>query len=109
MDIEYDPIWDNLKLVPTPEQEEHLPGVSWLFSGPIRSGRSTVLAVAIIKKAILVRPQWVQVIDHWPGYRARNDMLDNIKQILYPLPTDHPLRKHVEFRGSNLSIRFNYK
>jgi len=108
MNINFDTIWEILNLDPTPEQKRNLPAISWLFSGSLRSGRTTAMAVAIIMEAYRLRPQWVGVIDHYPADAwGRSNMLDHIKRIILQLPPDHPLRKHAEFRGSNFSVRFS--
>ena len=56
---------DPLVIPLTPDQRKHMESIMWLVSpGPVRTGRTHVLAVAFLMVAFRTRGQWVQVWDH---------------------------------------------
>ena len=66
----------------TQEQQIAFMGVEWLIQDTRRNGKSTVLALAFIKKAICNPNQWIKVWDHSRLIYRKENMISLIKNIL---------------------------
>ena len=87
-------------------QSQFLAGIEWLIDDDaISQGRSTVLAIAFILKAINHPQQRIRVFDHWFGdchYSAKR-MMEIIKGLI---SRDKILEKDFEFYYANYQILY---
>lgn len=88
----------------TKTQTKYLEAFEWLVGsrGSRAEGRSTLLAVVFIQKAVNNPGQKVYVFDHNPGYFIYKRVLDQIRILL---PDD--LRDHFKFYPIELAIKYS--
>lgn len=89
----------------TIEQQKHLNSVEWLinFDENIATGRTTVLAVAFIKRALKHSGEWVKVFDHYPQNKnAERHLLATIRFII---AKNRKLLEKTEFTDSAFMIK----
>lgn len=65
----------------TKEQSKHLKSVKWLISDLCQVGKTTVLAVAFIEKALESPDRWIPVFDHHQSPMRKRDILGVILAI----------------------------
>lgn len=92
-----------IKIQLTLEQSKHLKSISWLISGPRASGKSTVLALALINHAWQNKNMWIEVFDHIPNIHLKRQIY---YMIINLIETDENLKKLVKFKRSNCSFKF---
>jgi hypothetical protein len=68
----------------------------------MRQGRTRLLAIAFIKRALMHRDEWIEVFDHYPTMRAKNILLSWIRNII---SKDKELSERTEFKQSRFRIR----
>ena len=93
----------------TPEQKKHFVTIEWLinFEENMRMGRTYLLSIAFVKRAIKYPDRWIGVFDHNPGMEAKKTLLAWIAAIL---KEDEGLFERTEFKQNNFRIRkFKYK
>jgi len=88
----------------TAEQKKHLVTIEWLinFEEHIRQGRTRLLAIAFIKRALMHRDEWIEVFDHYPTPQAKNILLSWIGNVI---SKDKELSERTEFKQSRFKIR----
>lgn len=85
-----------MPLTLTPQQQEALGALDWLVSPQRRSGKTTVLAIAIVRAACKNPGQWISIIDHEPGVRMSEYMVEQVRGLLR---SDARLVNHTLQRG----------
>ena len=64
-------------------QRKHLKAIEWFISdNNRREGRSYLLAIAYINKAVNSRGQWIQVLDHFPTTETNRRLFEVIEQMI---------------------------
>ena len=64
------------------EQEEYLKAFRWLCGGPLRTGRSYLLAVCFLEIAVLNPDQWIHPFDHVANDVHQRNIMDTIRRIV---------------------------
>ena len=59
-----------------------------------RSGRSTVLALKFITKALSYPGLWIEIVDHYPGKRADQTLLHMVQHRVKQLGLKYVVFKH---------------
>lgn len=87
---------------PTPEQARAFPGVLWLLKGDRGSGKTHLLAHALIETAIMEQGRHIYVFDH-SVVRGVSPYLaaDNMRYIITRLLDEYPEYSFVYNRGDN--------
>lgn len=83
--------------------------IEWLIDDSIRSrqsGRSTLLAVAFIRKAIRRPKRKVVVFDHYPTMQAKESLMANIQQMIR---TSSELRNKFILESNSITFTYIYK
>ena len=70
-----------MKIKLTAEQKKHLKSIQWLYAGARGSGRTTLLAYALID-AVLYTGQDMRIIDHYPNRQADMNLASLIDTII---------------------------
>lgn len=87
----------------TEDQQAAFGAILWLIDGPRDSGRSTVLAMAFLAKAVRNPGQWIRLFDH--------ENLRHHSRFLFPLIDQlwgkNPLGD-IHFRESDYAIKFEW-
>ena len=88
----------------TVEQKKHLVTIEWLvnFEENMRQGRTHLLAIAFVKRAINNRDRWIKVFDHCPTMQAKDILLSYIKNII---SKDKKLFERTEFKQGYFKIK----
>ena len=92
----------------TKQQTAHLRTVEWLLSDDhedIATGRSTVLAVAYINKALEYPGRRIRVVDHFPAEQASRQLLSMIVDTV-KRERDEKLLARLEVYGNSLEFCF---
>ena len=79
-------------------QTKHHDSVKWLLMGARASGRSHLMAIVFIEKAIQELGNWIEVFDHVPYRECPRFVLEVILKIL--------TNSDVEFKMSRLHNSF---
>ena len=91
----------------TKVQLKHLKTINWLLDGPLRSGRSYVLAVAYVMKAINHPNTWITVHDHYDCRQSDYIQMDTINQLLRTFLTEKHFK--IEIRRIDNSFKITQK
>lgn len=70
-----------MKNILTDVQKEHLRSALWLIDGNRGSGRTTVLAIAFLKKAKNNLGEWIKVFDHDAHPMSTKNMIAEIGRL----------------------------
>ncbi|RJQ33865.1 hypothetical protein C4568_03630 [Candidatus Parcubacteria bacterium] len=70
-----------IKLTLTKEQKKYLPALQWLYTGERASGRSTLIAYALIE-TVLRTGQSQRIIDHHPSTHSDMFLARTIEALL---------------------------
>ena len=70
------------------EQKKHLKTIKWLMNGPRQTGRSTVIAYALIE-SVLQRQHSIPIRDHYPNNNADHLLARRIQELI--VDNDLPL------------------
>jgi hypothetical protein len=91
-----------MKIKLTKEQNKHYESIKWLFSGARGSGRTTLLAYALIENVLEARCQR-RIFDHYGDTRADMNLMNLIEQLVikYALP--------IKIDHSRITMSFNEK
>ncbi len=65
----------------TPTQLEHYKSIEWLVSSPRCQGKSYLLAVCFLKRAIRELGTYIKVFDHYHSYESNKRLLTTIGRI----------------------------
>lgn len=98
-------IKNDLGLTLTKKQTAYFEAISWLVSDERASGRTTLLALAFIDKAIKNAGQYIDVFDHFascPEAIGKRNMLNAITNILEKTPR---IFQHVTINHSQLKFK----
>lgn len=95
-----------MKIELTKEQKKHLESLEWLINGNRNSGRTYLLAITFIRRAIDNPGMWIQIFDHYPTQQAKEHLLDLIKMIICQ---DGIIFKNAEFRRGEFKINNKLK
>lgn len=69
----------NLVIHLTPEQRAKFDAIRWLIGdGPIRSGRTRLMAVAFLEKANSNKEIWIRIFDHERSELADSNLMSEI-------------------------------
>jgi len=84
------------------QQLMHLPAAEWLIAGERRTGRSYLLAVVLIEKAMDNADQWIEIIDHSNGCCQRENFVAMLAHLTSSVMPD----KMFSIRHGHLAIRY---
>jgi hypothetical protein len=87
----------------TPDQAQHFKSIEWLISGGRGTGRTTVLALVYIKKAIDHPNMDIRIQDH----ERICERCECYEKVFNLIKDNDVLREHFIFKFSDKSIRFN--
>lgn len=65
-------------------QQKHFDSLKWLVSDSRRDGKTYLLAIVFIQKAISKQGEWVRPFDHYPEIHG----LENLMNLIHGLLTD---------------------
>ena len=85
----------------TKEQSKHLESIEWLISDQRAVGKSFLLALAFIDKAVNNRGMLIRVFDHFPERQATIRLLCTIENII---SQDKKLLERTEFEQNGFRI-----
>jgi hypothetical protein len=89
----------NKRIQLTEQQEKYLEAIEWLISDTPATGKTFLLAIAFIKKAIKFKREWVKVFDHRPYLYCGDYILKQISYMLKKLEIEHEIKyQEREFR-----------
>jgi len=84
-------------------QKKHFPTIKWLVDDTRQTGKSYLLALAFVEKALEFRGVWVYVFDHYPIQQGREHLLSIVRNILgSEMPND--IAEKVEFKRDSFRI-----
>jgi hypothetical protein len=63
----------------TEEQKKHYESIKWLISGPLATGRTTLLAWAFIEHAIDHPEEKIRIFDHYHNFMTDRYMMHAIQ------------------------------
>lgn len=67
----------------TPIQERYMEAFEWLVSdSAIAQGRSTLLAIAFLKKSLENPGRKIYIFDHYPNYIWRDRMIEAVRMLI---------------------------
>jgi len=87
----------------TEDQQAAFGAILWLIDGPRGAGRSTVLALAFLAKAVRNPGQWVRLFDHETYTRDRYGRY--LFHVIDKLWGDNPLG-NIRFKATDYAIKF---
>lgn len=92
-------------------QQEYYPAIKWLINdGPRASGRTTLLAVAFLEKAVETPGRKILVFDHFPIVRSvRDNMLDRVKALFEIQSPEFKKTYELKIYKFDLSISIDFK
>lgn len=77
----------NLQIKLTADQRKALEALEWLgVNGPLKSGRTMVMALSAIKTAMDNPGMRVVLVDHWPGERGAEVLSRSVSRLLASAP-----------------------
>jgi len=85
------------------QQLMHLPAAEWLIAGGRRTGRSYLLAVVLIEKAIHNKGVWIEIIDHSNVCYQREHFVTMLECLRSSVMPD----KMFSIRHGYLAIRYD--
>jgi len=89
----------------TPEQQKHLDSIRWLINGPRASGKTTVLAIALLEKAEIESDMKVSIFDHDGTILGKKYMIRAIAEIAHQVG----LGDRLEIIQKDFAIRIRSK
>ncbi len=89
----------------TPTQIEHYKAIQWLIGGPRRTGRTFLLAVCFIEKALRNPGVHIIIFDHMPlMFRNQKYLELEIRGIILSFP--EPIYKAFSFYSDPCALKF---
>jgi len=82
-------------------QKNHLPTVDWLIDDARAQGKSTLMAVAFIRKALKNPGRMIYVFDHYGGEMGKRHLMNILRQIV---ESDEELKHHTKFTKDGIII-----
>lgn len=84
-------------------QKQHLSSLEWLIDDSRAAGKTFLLAVVFIKKALEYRERWIYPFDHFKegGAMAESVVMNEIKRII---SQDKKILERAEFRQGAFRI-----
>jgi len=88
----------------TEEQKKHFVTIEWLvnFEKNMGKGRTYLLAIAFVKRALEYQDRWIEIFDHNQNIQAKKMLLSIIYDILNE---DKELLEKTEFKQYSFRIR----
>lgn len=83
-------------------QQKHLASIEWLVSDNRAEGKTFLLAVAFIRKALNNLGQWVYIFDHFAEHKGGTDNLMFLIRTV--LAKDKRLLNSTEFRQTSFRV-----
>lgn len=90
----------------TPIQQMALPTIKWLIKGGKATGRSTVIAYALMEEALEHLGEWIDVWDHSNNYQNKKYLILAIKDLL--AKQNYGINYTCEMRIDSMSFRILY-
>ncbi len=92
----------------TEDQEEKYQAIRWLLSsGPFRSGKSTMMAMAFIEQGLRDLGSEVLIFDHNRNPQCSQTMLEKIEGIFKTMRNSQAY--YLKINKSNCSITINWR
>ena len=92
---------EKIDITLTPIQDKYFEAIRWLIDDDEKrgTGRSFLLAISFISKALKNRGRWIKIFDHKPA-----GVLEVITTIKYFLDKDKAIEERIEFRKREFRI-----
>jgi len=91
----------------TETQRKNYSAIEWLLGdGPVGSGRTSLMALVFIRKAMMNLGSWVTVFDHYPSRHNKQHFYAAIRNVFNGQDTLDNYELVINFTESKIKIKY---